>query len=43
MSEVHDALRESAREAHARGEIDRAWRDDLLRRIDFMEKQEEEA
>lgn len=41
VSEVHDKLRASAQEAYENGEIDDAWRDDLLRRIGFMQRQEE--
>jgi len=36
----HDLLRESAREAHAKGRITQADLEDRLRRIAFMEGQE---
>jgi hypothetical protein len=37
----HDALRKSARDAHAEGKITRAELEDRLRRIAFMERQAE--
>jgi hypothetical protein len=36
---VHDALRKSARDAHATGQITRDGLEDRLRRIAFMERQ----
>jgi hypothetical protein len=41
VSETHDALRASAKDAYKNGAISRTWLNDMLRRIDVTQKQEE--